>query len=527
MEIEKGHPSNFPGRVFVGADSLKGSYKSNAMLKGVDRQEVSNKSMDIQLLKKRGQLPESYDVHTSLQLTADRADTTDRSVVLNAVRGNFDELGYLRGRPLRKSIYYTDPYLTCSHCNSLSFVDGQALRNTLLFQSTEPNIVTNKNNNGNRNKVYNPLQLLKYGPKTKVLELEDGDVNGDSCSIRDNSRNEEDDASVRNTRSIVPYDNVAVEGRFPPVHIIHEDMPICWNCGKGNDFRVGVQDLSSEIEERKKAHIALVVLINAKARVIQLHYRKYCRMMYSSARWKRGLARRLWHYRGAAMINSYARMRLARRRIKTERWLVIIRTAIPSLLKWALKPSEYYFECFWYTRRDQLKWVYYNYIKLLMRTGFVPSRMQVESNIAEIGRRILERQSMLVVHIQRRWRGVMIRRIVELFRVECMLLLQKLLSKTMKIQRAFRGFYVRCVIIPEMMSGTRREDIMSAYLKDRKDLLKNRKKEDEKKLLKLHYIKERGLEAFARMTQRIEPASNHQGKKMKAWSSSMFCGKDD
>jgi hypothetical protein len=32
----------------------------------------------------------------------------------------------------------------------------------------------------------------------------------------------------------------------------------------GNDFRIGAQDLSLEIEERKRAHIALIALINAK-----------------------------------------------------------------------------------------------------------------------------------------------------------------------------------------------------------------------------------------------------------------------
>jgi hypothetical protein len=33
MEDEEDHLSNFPGRVFVGGDALKGSYKSNPMLK--------------------------------------------------------------------------------------------------------------------------------------------------------------------------------------------------------------------------------------------------------------------------------------------------------------------------------------------------------------------------------------------------------------------------------------------------------------------------------------------------------------
>ena len=58
---------------------------------------------------------------------------------------------------------------------------------------------------------------------------------------------------------------------------------------------------------------ALVRRIHIKARVIQKAFRTYCRVMYSAARWQKGLVRRLLRFKAATMINSYARMRFGRR----------------------------------------------------------------------------------------------------------------------------------------------------------------------------------------------------------------------
>lgn len=55
---------------------------------------------------------------------------------------------------------------------------------------------------------------------------------------------------------------------------------------------------------------------------------------------------------------------LLTRRLVTERWLVVIRTAIPSTLSWAMQPSKLYLRCSWYTHPAQLRWVYFNYLKV-------------------------------------------------------------------------------------------------------------------------------------------------------------------
>ena len=52
------------------------------------------------------------------------------------------------------------------------------------------------------------------------------------------------------------------------------------------------------------------------------------------------------------------------RRLVTERWLVVIRTAIPSILSWAIQPSKLYLKCSWYTHPTQLRWAFFNYLKV-------------------------------------------------------------------------------------------------------------------------------------------------------------------
>lgn len=58
-------------------------------------------------------------------------DTTDRSLVDNAVKHNFDPTGFKKNKPLQKDIYHIDPYITCSWCNKLTFVDVVTIQRML------------------------------------------------------------------------------------------------------------------------------------------------------------------------------------------------------------------------------------------------------------------------------------------------------------------------------------------------------------------------------------------------------------
>ena len=58
-------------------------------------------------------------------------DTTNRSLVYSAQDQRFDPKGFSYNLPLRKDIFYTDPYVTCSNCNLLNFVDVVTIRRML------------------------------------------------------------------------------------------------------------------------------------------------------------------------------------------------------------------------------------------------------------------------------------------------------------------------------------------------------------------------------------------------------------
>ena len=61
-------------------------------------------------------------------------DTTDQNIVIKAFSHDFDDDGYRTGKPLRRDIFFTNPYLTCGECNHVAFLDAATLRNGLLFR---------------------------------------------------------------------------------------------------------------------------------------------------------------------------------------------------------------------------------------------------------------------------------------------------------------------------------------------------------------------------------------------------------
>lgn len=58
-------------------------------------------------------------------------DTTDRSLYSASRTQRFDPSGYKFDRPLQKDMFHTDPYITCSNCNFLNFVDVVTIRRML------------------------------------------------------------------------------------------------------------------------------------------------------------------------------------------------------------------------------------------------------------------------------------------------------------------------------------------------------------------------------------------------------------
>ena len=477
MEYDEDHASNYPGKLFTGPDALKGSFKSNPMLKGTFEDGLRDATATIEDDIRRGLLPSSYDVHNALNLLPyGMVDTTDQSVVIKAFEHDFDYEGFKTGKPLRRDIFFINPYLTCGECNHVAFLDSQTLRNGILFR--QASLVPTKVD-----------LILRSAATVTEDEQERAEIDGK---------------------------------KIAPVKVVSENFPACQVCGRTDEFRIGLHDLADEIAERKRREAERILLINRMALRIQLAFRRYCRKMYSQARWKHGLVRRLLHYKAATKINSYARGRLARRRLIVERWLLVIKSAIPSLLRWALQPTPSHMKCFWYTRPKELQLVFADYWKLLERTGFNPPRMIVEMNIIELGKRILERQSYLITVIQRRWRGFVARRFVSFYRVEVRRLLQKQVARVLKIQRLYRAHVIRGIFMPNYLKKRRHDEIMGTYLSERRFKKELKRKTNRGATIMAHYAHERQLEKTSRMTSRLDEMKYHDNRKMRAWANSVY-----
>jgi len=91
------------------------------------------------------------------------------------------------------------------------------------------------------------------------------------------------------------------------------------------------------------------------------------------------------NYFCAAIIEAILRGRLGRRRAQTCAQLHYIRKAHPISLNKALSPGGE-IKVFWYKSKEQVRLLFENYLVLAERTGFLPPRYVVESNVREIVR---------------------------------------------------------------------------------------------------------------------------------------------
>lgn len=208
--------------------------------------------------------------------------------------------------------------------------------------------------------------------------------------------------------------------------------------------------------------------------------------------------------RAASQIQAICRVRLARRIFETEKRLVIIKNAHPRLLARALVKKPGLRTTFWYKSPLEIKLLYEDYVNLCSRTGFQPPRLLVEKNIAELAKRILSRQNELVTMIQKRWRGLMTRRIIKLYAVERIRLRQWYVSFLMKIQRCYRGHRCRLLHLPAEKEKDWREKVREKYLKERKSERRERERRGERERVQQLYRKERRDEFSCRVLNRIE-----------------------
>jgi len=451
------HPSNYKGKVFDATSSrlfTKTKSYANPLYLGTDIEALNQINERIEQLQEDGEIPSSYDIHNPVQLLPERTfDTTNRASVVGAQKNAFDPDGFKSGRPLQRTIFYLDPFVTCQWCNMVTFVDVMAIRRSLAM----PDDIS----------------------KSLNLDL--------------------------------------------------ESLPPCRKCNKAEFLVVGSHDFTDLIANRDKEEKKKRARQLKAALLIQKNFREYLRKAYARAAAAARLALKKLQAKAATRINACARYRLAQRRALAEYHLRVIKTSNPVLLAHALKKPKkpdrrfnWQTKTFWFERKVELDFVFRDYIGLSERLGWNPARKAMEVNFIELSKRITARKDDLLSLVQRAWRGFMARRIVMYYRTEVIRLKQFLLSKAFKIQRLWRGHRVRLHIMPKLRYDKQREESENDYFEFREKKMKKKRREDAITMTKNAYIKERAEERTVRYTGRIDVATDHQDRKMRAFAASCY-----
>lgn len=291
----------------------------------------------------------------------------------------------------KKHLYYQSPFLTCSECNSIVFLDLDAIG------------------------IQNGNQITK----TKFSES----------------------TSLRKTKKQSYSKQI-------PEHLVE-----CPGCKRTISYQVGAHDYTSHLSSNAFDLVKKQQAQKTKVVYIQKAYRRYLHKKCHQAERQIILIQHLLYTRCATILQSMFRMRMSIRRKRVEYSLLVIRFARPLLMERALDnslcmnqhpPNEKYphrdsFEVFWYNSSEELEILYDDYYTLVERLGCFPPLHQVEKNLCIIAQRILHRQHMLVTRIQALWRALIMRHFFQnVYEREMRNLLEVYVCACIKIQSKWR-----------------------------------------------------------------------------------------
>ena len=233
--------------------------------------------------------------------------------------------------------------------------------------------------------------------------------------------------------------------------------------------------------------------------VIQRSFRFYQARLYGRAQRRVMIVKHLLHDRCAAIIQSMTRMKMAKRRLRVERAIQVIRSSPSHLLKRAINPMFHPNRpiVFWFQTHQEMDTLYLDYYTLIERMGHHHKYHAMEANIIEIAQRILDRAAALCIRIQSRWRGILMRKFVSKFRREIIRKREIMVQCCMKIQRQFRGWRGRrCA--GRIKLQHREAQLMQQYLQERYAMKKKKNIEEAKHRLHKLYVRERQERQMAR-----------------------------
>jgi len=307
------------------------------------------------------------------------------------------------------------------------------------------------------------------------------------------------------------------------------------------------------------------------AKKIQECYRYYLRRRYGRAQRHAIIIRRMLEARCSAAIQAMVRARLARRRFVVEKVrldeerkragakrqllqcltfpslasiappcsslrssplssplssprssqaLLVIQDSHKMLLNRAINWAGYHKRVYWYKTKTELAVLYEDYYMLVERTGFNPPLCVVEENICEIAQRIKDREAELACRVQARWRGIVVRRYLSIYRLEVTRAREIMACCTFRLQRQWRGYLGRkkAALIRR---GQLNDKLMDQYQTERFEKAEKLLIRRENFKMNAHYTKERQEERSARFTGLTNPKM-YDGKKMKAYFESSY-----
>ena len=275
---ERQLPSYFPNMQFTpnSTNVLGTSSVADPMVKGMSKEALNAIRERMADLKKKRMVPDSVTIHNSVQVISERVwDTSDRTSVNVAKECGFDKDGFEKGDPLRKAIYYTNPYMTCRWCNLITYIDVSTIR-WMIAAGIDPSGLNNGNTGASRSTTVNTSSGTRAGTGTGSggqagITSEDGiqpvvTTNEASLLLSEynmvvNAEGKQDkdrtDVTTANTRANTGAGaNTARRktGKGRPMKDLKdlEGLPACRRCSRADMFEIGPQDYSKEIEARER-----------------------------------------------------------------------------------------------------------------------------------------------------------------------------------------------------------------------------------------------------------------------------------
>lgn len=276
---ERQLPSYFPNMQFTpnSTGALGTSSAADPMVKGMSKEALNAIRERMVELKKKRMVPDSFTMHNSVQVLAERVwDTSDRTSVNVAKKCGFDKDGFEKGDPLRKAIYYTNPYMTCRWCNLITYIDVATIR-YMIAAGVDPSGLKDGKAGSSRNTTVNKVGTGVTSGSRLGTSGESGMNSNNSndfqpvvsteasllmsdynmfVNAEDNQEKEKVDFTTSSTRSNTTVGTRGKTGKSQRMKNLKnlEGLPACRRCGRADMFEIGPQDFSEEIEARERYH---------------------------------------------------------------------------------------------------------------------------------------------------------------------------------------------------------------------------------------------------------------------------------